>query len=106
LARLTTAASRRPWVVLWFVFPISWQMAARAVRTNRWEEALAILLTIPELLGGACLVGLLVWQAWALGSAIRWRLTHQPQRPWVYPWFARIGLWFCAGLLLTGYVMS
>jgi len=104
LAQLASAASRRPWAVLWFVVPISWQLAARAVGANRWEEALAILLTIPELIGAICLVGLLVWQMWALGTAVTRRLAHRPQHRWVYPWFARIGMWFCVGLLLASYI--
>ncbi len=106
LGRLATTASRRPWAVLWLVVPISWQLAAESVRVNHAEEALALLLTIPELIGTVCFVGLLVWQVWALGTAITRRLARRPQHPWVYPWFARIGLWFGVGLLLASYVVS
>jgi hypothetical protein len=101
LAQFTTVASRRPWAVLWIPIPIAWQVAARSVSTNRAEEVLAVLLSIPELIGILCIVALIGWQLWAVGKAIASRRAHQPQRPWVYPWFARIGLWFSGGLWLT-----
>jgi hypothetical protein len=101
LAQFTTVASRRPWAVLWIPAPIAWQIAARSAGVNRAEEALAVLLSVPELIGVLCIVALIGWQLWAGGKAIARRRTHQPQRPWVYPWFARIGLWFSGGLWLT-----
>ena len=101
LAHVTIAASRRPWAVLWIPLPIAWQIAARSVSTNRAEEVLAVLLSIPELIGILCIVALIGWQLWAGGKAIARRRAHQPQRPWAYPWFARIGLWFGGGLWLT-----
>jgi len=101
LAQVTTAASRRPWAVLWIPIPTAWQVAARSVSANRAEEVLAVLLSIPELIGILCLVALIGWQLWAVGKAIANRRAHRPQRPWAYPWFARIGLWFSGGLWLT-----
>ncbi len=106
LGRFATTASRRPWTVLWIPLPIAWQMAARQARVNRLEEALTLLLTIPELVGMGCIVGLVAWELWEVGKAIAQRIGHTPQQPWVFPWFARIGLWFGTGLLLTGYVLS
>jgi len=101
LAHVTIAASRRPWAVLWIPLPIAWQIAARSAGVNRAEEALAVLLSVPELIGILCIVALIGWQLWAVGKAIASRRAHQPQRPWAYPWFARIGLWFSGGLWLT-----
>jgi len=101
LARFTTAASRRPWAVLWIPIPTAWQVAARSVSTNRAEEVLALLLSIPELIGILCGVGMIGWQLWSVGKAVARRHAKQPQLPWAYPWFVRIGLWFCGGLWLT-----
>ncbi len=101
LAQFTTAASRRPWAVLWIPIPTAWQVAARSVSTNRAEEALAVLLSVPELIGVLCIVALIGWQLWSVGKAVARRRANQPQPPWAYPWFARIGLWFGGGLWLT-----
>jgi len=101
LTQVTTAASQRPWAVLWIPLPIAWQVAARSVSTNRAEEVLAVLLSIPELIGILCIVALIGWQLWSVGKAVARRRANQPQPPWAYPWFARIGLWFGGGLWLT-----
>ncbi|MDQ2827998.1 MAG: hypothetical protein M3Y74_03000 [Chloroflexota bacterium] len=101
LAHVTIAASRRPWAVLWIPLPIAWQIAARSADANRAEEVLALLLTIPELVGSLCMVALIGWQLWAVGKAVARRRVKKPQPPWVYPWFARIGVWFCVGLFLA-----
>ena len=61
LAQFTTAASRRPWAVLWIPVPIAWQIAARSAGVNRAEEALAVLLSVPELIGILCGVGMIGW---------------------------------------------
>jgi len=101
LAQVTIAASRRPWAVLWIPIPTAWQVAARSVSASRAEEVLAVLLSIPELIGILCIVALIGWRLWAVGKTIANRRAHRPQRPWAYPWFARIGLWFSGGLWLT-----
>jgi len=101
LAQFTTAASRRPWAVLWIPIPTAWQIAAQSASANRVEEALAVLLSIPELIGVLCIVALIGWQVWSVGKAVARRRANQPQPPWAYPWFARIGLWFGGGLWLT-----
>jgi len=101
LAQFITAASRRPWAILWIPVPTAWQIAARAAGVSRAEEILTILLSIPELLGLLCIVALIGWQLWSVGKAVARRRAKQPQHPWVYPWFARIGLWFGGGLWLT-----
>jgi len=54
LTRCVTAASTRPWAVLWAPVPVAWQMAARQARVNRLEEGLALVLTLPYLAGLAC----------------------------------------------------
>jgi len=56
LAQFTTTVSRRPWAVLWIPIPTAWQIAARSVDANHAEAALALLLTIPELIGLVCIV--------------------------------------------------
>ncbi len=101
LARAAIAASRRPWAVLWIPLPVAWQTAARHISVNRMEEALALLLTIPEVMGTLCFVGLLVWQLWSLAKIARRRIAHDTVTLGVYPWFARIGLWFGAGYTLA-----
>lgn len=102
LAQVTTAASRRPWAVLWIPLPIAWQMAARQASVNRLEEALTLLLTIPELVGMACIGALMLWQLWRLVKMAQRRRTGSAPQPLVYPWYGRIGLWFGAGFLLAG----
>ncbi len=105
LAQFATAASRRPWAVLWIPLPVAWQMAARHISANRLEEALALLLTIPEVMGSLCLVGLLMWQLWSLAKIARQRIAHNTARVGVYPWFARIGLWFGVGFFLSAFIV-
>ncbi len=106
LAQFTTAASRRPWAVLWIPIPTAWQVAAQSVAANRaaWT-ALALLLSIPELIGLACILTLLAWSVWSAGKTIARRRANQPPQPWVYPWYARIGWWFGTGFLLTSVIV-
>jgi len=104
LTQLATTASRRPWAYLWVPLPLSWQLSVRAMGANSLEEGLAVLLTIPELIGFACVVAMIAWQLWQIGKTIAARFAHRPFRPQVYPWFARIGLWFCVGFVLAGFV--
>ncbi len=49
-----TAASTRPWAVLWAPVPVAWQLAAQSAGVNRLEEGLALVLTLPYLAGLAC----------------------------------------------------
>ncbi len=101
LAQVVTAASRRPWAVLWIPLFIAWQMAARQVSVNRLEEALTLLLTIPELMGMVCIGALMLWQMWGLVKMAQRRRAGGAPQPPVYPWYGRIGLWFGAGFLLS-----
>ncbi len=106
LAQFTAVASRLPWAVLWIPIPTAWQVSAQSVAANRaaWT-ALALLLSIPEVIGLVCILALLVWSIWSAGKTVARRRANQPPQPWVYPWYARIGWWFGAGFLLTSVIV-
>jgi len=101
LARLLTAASTRPWAVLWEPVPVSWQRSARAAGVNRLEEGLALLLTLPYLAGLACVAALFAWMLWYIAVAARRRLSHRLPDPAVPTWYVRIARWFALGILAT-----
>jgi len=92
-----TAASRRPWTVLWVPVPIAWQLSAQSAGVNRLEEGLAVLLTLPELAGFACVALLFAWMLWHIVIGARRRLSHRLPDPLTFPWYARIALWFALG---------
>jgi len=96
-----TAASRRPWTVLWVPVPIAWQLSAQSAGVNRLEEGLAVVLTLPYLTGLACVLAVFAWMLWHIAIDARRRLSHRMPDPVALPWYGRIARWFALGSMAS-----
>lgn len=101
LTRFVTAASTRPWAVLWVPVPVAWQLAAQSAGVNRLEEGLALVLTLPYLAGLACGLAVFAWMLWHIAIAARRRLSHRMPDPVALPWYGRIAGWFALGSMAS-----
>jgi len=106
LAQFTTVTSRLPWAVLWIPIPTAWQVSAQSVAANRaaWT-ALALLLSIPEVIGLVCILALLVWSIWSAGKTVKRRRAKPPPDARVPGIDPQAWWWFGAGFLLTSVIV-